>query len=220
MTENYNMDFTKNLAIQTHLMEWQNSPSPNVLRKPLEREGKESGHTTSVVQYLPNSQFSAHPHPFGEEIFVLDGVFSDEHGNYPKGTYLRNPPGSSHSPFSKEGCIIFVKLNQFDAEDKARVIIPTQETEWRPGQGNLQVMPLHSFKTESVALVKWPKNEKFLPHTHFGGEEIFVLSGEFQDQHGRYPEGTWIRSKHLSTHHPFVEKETVIFVKVGHLPVE
>ena len=53
----------------------------------------------------------------------------------------------------------------------------------------------------------------------FPGEEIFVLSGEFCDEHGRYPAGTWIRSPHLSQHHPFVDKETIIWVKTGHLPV-
>ena len=78
-------------------------------------------------------------------------------------------------------------------------------------------MPLHEHKGESVALVKWPAGEKFQPHTHFGGEEILVLSGEFIDEHGRYPAGSWIRSPHMSQHCPFVEQETVILVKVGHL---
>ena len=217
MQENYNLDFSINLAIATSEMEWMSSPSPHVLRKPLEREGKESGHTTSVVQYLPNSSFKEHSHPLGEEIFVLEGVFSDEHGDYPKGTYLRNPPGSKHSPFSKEGCVILVKLNQFQSDDLKQVVIQTDQEGWSPGHGNLRVMPLHTFGTESTALVKWPAGEKFIPHTHFGGEEIFVLSGEFKDEHGVYPQGCWLRSRHLSQHHPWVDEETVIFVKTGHL---
>ena len=69
-----------------------------------------------------------------------------------------------------------------------------------------------------TALVHWPAGERFIPHEHWGGEEIFVLSGTFRDEHGTYPKGTWIQSPHLSTHHPFVEGETVIFVKTGHLP--
>ncbi|MBL4900785.1 MAG: cupin domain-containing protein, partial [Colwellia sp.] len=52
---------------------------------------------------------------------------------------------------------------------------------------------------------------------HFGGEEIFVIKGEFIDEYGRYPQGTWIRSPHLSEHYPYVEQETIILVKVGHL---
>ncbi len=198
-------------------MDWLESPNPQVLRKPLEREGKESGHTTSVVKYLPNSHFKSHSHPLGEEIFVLSGVFSDENGDYPAGTYIRNPPSSSHSPFSKEGCVIFVKLNQFAPDDSQQVVLNTNEEQWRQGHGGLQVMPLHQFEASSTALVKWPTNEKFVPHTHFGGEEIFVLSGVFKDENGEYPKHTWIRNKHLSHHHPWVEEETIILVKTGHL---
>jgi anti-sigma factor ChrR (cupin superfamily) len=66
---------------------------------------------------------------------------------------------------------------------------------------------------------KWPKGERFIPHSHFGGEEIFVLSGQFQDEHGVYPEGCWIRSPHMSKHFPFVLEETIIWVKTGHLPL-
>ncbi len=78
-------------------------------------------------------------------------------------------------------------------------------------------MPLHSYKGESTALVKWPKGERFQLHRHFGGEEVFVIKGEFIDEYGRYPKGTWIRSPHLSEHNPYVEEETIILVKVGHL---
>ena len=214
-----NMNFDIRHAIETQSQPWQASPSSTVWRKPLEREAKESGHTTSVVKYEAGASFTQHSHPLGEEIFVLEGVFSDEHGDYPAGTYIRNPPGSKHSPFSKEGCVILVKLNQFDKRDLEEVRVNTNTTPWLQGKGGLQVMPLHQFEYESVALVKWPANEVFKPHRHFGGEEIFVLSGTFKDEHGSYPTGTWLRSPHMSQHHPFVEEETVIWVKTGHLPV-
>ncbi|TLX47132.1 cupin [Pseudoalteromonas phenolica] len=214
-----NMNFLERLVIETADMPWQPSPAQGVWRKPLEREDKESGHTTSIVKYNAGSAFKPHPHPMGEEIFVLEGVFSDEFGDYPAGTYIRNPPNSVHAPFSKEGCVIFVKLNQFDEQDKETVRVNTSDTQWQQGQGNLQVMPLHSYVHEHTALVKWPAGEQFVPHKHFGGEEILVLSGEFIDEQGRYPKGTWLRSPHMSEHHPFVEQETVILVKVGHLPV-
>ena len=97
------------------------------------------------------------------------------------------------------------------------VRIDTRSAPWRPGIGGLEVMSLHAFENEQVALVKWPAGERFQPHRHYGGEEILVLSGEFADEHGRYPRGTWIRSPHLSQHHPFVDRETVIWVKTGHL---
>ena len=214
-----NMDFSRRVVIRTHEQHWVPSPAAGVERKPLAREEAERGHATSVVRYKPGSSFSTHEHPLGEEILVLEGVFSDETGHYPAGTYIRNPPGSSHAPFSEEGCTLLVKLHQFDPRDTATVRIDTNSGHWLPGIGGLQVMPLHEFEHEHVALVKWPPNEAFQPHRHFGGEEIFVLSGEFRDEHGRYPAGSWIRSPHKSEHHPFVEHETVIWVKTGHLPV-
>ncbi len=212
--ENYNMDLSKKLTINTAKESFIRSPVGGVNSIPLEREGAESGRTTSIVEYIACAASQSHSHPLGEEIFVLEGMFSDENGDYPAGTYIRNPPGTSHAPFSKKGCKIFVKSNQMDLRDKKQVVIDTTKTSWHPGYGNLEVMPL----TENAALVKWPKGERFVDHTHHGGEEIFVLKGEFIDEHGRYPKGTWIRSPHLSTHFPFVEEETIIFVKTGHLP--
>ncbi|MEM8713622.1 MAG: cupin domain-containing protein, partial [Planctomycetota bacterium] len=88
---------------------------------------------------------------------------------------------------------------------------------WSQGHGGLRVKSLHVVGAESTALVYWPAGERFLPHRHYGGEEILVLSGTFRDEHGSYPEGTWIQSPHLSEHHPYVEEETLIYVKTGHL---
>jgi anti-sigma factor ChrR (cupin superfamily) len=187
------------------------------LRKPLERQQEESGQVTSVVRYEPGSELKAHHHPSGEEIFVLEGEFSDDYGRYPAGTYIRNPAGSSHRLFSENGCTIFVKLNQFADGDSERVVVDTNKTQWLPGQGGLKVMPLHQFAGQNTALVKWPAGERFQPHRHMGGEEIFVLLGTFKDEHGSYPKGSWLRSPHTSQHFPFTDEETVILVKVGHM---
>ena len=215
-----NMNFSERLVINTGQQEWLSSPAQGVWRKPLEREAKESGHTTSIVKYEPGSRFKSHPHPKGEEILVLEGVFSDETGDFPAGSYIRNSPGSQHAPFSEEGCTILVKLNQFSPNDLQQIRIDTRNTDWLPGIGGLQVMPLHEFEHEHVTLVKWPAGEVFQPHRHFGGEEILVLSGTFQDEHGVYPAGCWLRSPHMSQHYPRAEEETIIWVKTGHLPVE
>jgi anti-sigma factor ChrR (cupin superfamily) len=213
-----NMDLDLKVVIDTNHIDWIPSPSPGVWRKPLAREAAEHGHTTSLVRFAPGSSFPRHAHPLGEEILVLEGTFSDEERDYGPGTYFRNPPGSGHSPFSRDGCVLFVKLDQFSPDDTATVRVDTRNTPWLPGQGNLEVMPLHDFRGEHVALVKWPPGERFQPHRHLGGEEIFVLSGEFRDEFGRYPAGTWLRSPHMSQHFPYVDVETVILVKVGHLP--
>lgn len=212
-----NMNFDKKVVIETHQQPWTGSPHANVWRKPLAREEAERGHATSLVKFEAGASFREHDHPLGEEILVLSGTFSDQSGDYHAGTYFRNPEGFKHAPFSKEGCILFVKLHQFALGDNEHVVIDTKATNWSPGIGGLSVMPLHSYKGESTALVKWPKGERFELHRHFGGEEIFVIKGELIDEHGRYPQGSWIRSPHLSEHFPYVEQETIILVKVGHL---
>ncbi len=212
-----NMDLSQRVVVETAKQAWLGSRADGVLRKPLEREAAESGRTTSVVQFMPGSAFPSHSHPQGEEIFVLEGVFSDERGDYPAGSYLRNPSGSQHAPFSNEGCVLFVKLDQFQPGDTETLAINTRQQAWQPGHGGLKVMGLHQFGTEHSALVWWPAGEVFQPHTHYGGEEIFVLEGEFIDEHGRYPKGSWLRSPHASRHHPFVEQDTLIWVKTGHL---
>jgi len=212
-----NMDFSKRVIVKTHDMQWLGSPAEGVSRKPLAREQQEMGHATSIVRYEKGAKFNRHLHPLGEEIFVLEGVFSDETGDYPAGSYIRNPPGSGHAPFSIEGCTLFVKLHQFAENDLEPIVIDTKSTAWMQGIGGLQVMPLHSFGQENVALVKWPANEVFPKHQHYGGEEVLVLSGIFKDEFGEYPAGTWTRSPHLSEHTTYTNQETVIWVKTGHL---
>ncbi len=213
-----NMNFTKTVVSRPQDQQWVSSPADGVSRIHLEREAAESGHTTSIVRFDAGASFPSHVHTAGEELYVLDGVFSDEFGDYPAGSYLRNPPGSSHTPFTEEGCTLFVKLDQFQADDLQPVVIRPEQQQWRPGIGNLRVLGLHQFGTQSTALVDWPANEHFQPHHHWGGEEILVLDGCFMDEYGEYPTRTWIRSPHMSEHNPFVEVATLILVKVGHLP--
>lgn len=214
-----NMDFSQRVVIDTNTQDWVSSPIPGVWRKPLAREEAEGGHATSIVRYDAGSSFRAHDHPGGEEILVLEGTFSDDTGDYPAGSYFRNPIGFRHAPFSKEGCVLLVKLHQFQEDDEQHVVIDTNTAPFQPGQGNLKVLPLHQQGSEQVALVHWPAGEQFQPHTHLAGEEIYVISGEFKDEFGAYPAGSWIRSPHLSTHNPYVDEDTLIWVKVGHLPV-
>jgi len=211
------MNFTEKVVINSQLEPWVASPREGVWRKPLARENAENGHATSIVKFEAGANFNEHDHPLGEEILVLSGTFSDHTGDYHAGTYFRNPEGFKHAPFSREGCTLLVKLHQFQNGDNEHVVINTHANSWSRGMGNLMVLPLHSYKGESTALVKWPKGERFQPHQHFGGEEIYVISGEFIDEHGYYPQGSWIRSPHMSSHHPYVEQETLILVKTGHL---
>ncbi len=211
-------DWRERCVARLDELPWVDSPAAGVQRKLLERDGGEVARATSIVRYAPDSQFKSHPHDAGEEILVLEGVFSDEHGDYGPGTYLRNPPGSSHAPFSREGCTLFVKLRYHDAADLARVVVDTRTATWHPGLvPGLQVMPLHQFEGQHTALVRWAPQTFFNPHRHFGGEEILVLEGTFSDEHGDYPALSWLRSPHLSQHQPFSREGCLILVKVGHL---
>ncbi len=212
-----NTDFFKRVVIDTHKMAWTGSPAEGVSRKPLAREQQETGHATSIVRYAKGAKFNHHPHPLGEEILVLAGVFSDETGDYPAGSYIRNPPGSGHAPYSVEGCTLFVKLHQFAEHDLAQFVIDSHQAVWQENADGVKVLPLHSFELEQVALVKWPAQLQLPTHQHIGGEEVLVLSGGFKDELGDYSEGTWIRSPHLSQHTPYTERDTLLWVKTGHL---
>ncbi|MCL1490600.1 MAG: cupin domain-containing protein [Pseudanabaena sp. Salubria-1] len=211
-------DLSQRVVVESESLDWVDSPMVGVQRRMLERDGEEVARATSIVRYAPDSHFSAHTHGGGEEFLVLEGIFSDEYGDYPAGTYIRNPVGSTHTPFSKEGCTILVKLWQMHPDDQQRVAIATKETPWANGLvKGLQVMPLHSYGTENVALVKWDAGTYFQPHMHLGGEEIFVVEGVFEDEFGAYPKGTWLRNPSGSRHMPFSKSGCLIYVKVGHL---
>lgn len=214
-----NADFSARAVVNTKALPWVPSPLAGVERKMLERDGGEVARATSVVRYAPGSAFDAHEHGGGEEFFVLEGVFSDERGDYPTGTYVRNPPGSRHRPFSRAGCVLFVKLRQIAAEDSARVAIDTTRSAWAPypGAEGLDMMMLHTHGRERVYLARWTAGASYPMHRHAGGEEVYVLSGELGDNLGSYPTGTWIRSPVGSEHAPFSKAGAIIYVKSGHL---
>ena len=214
---NLHADLTQRVVIHHPDLPWTPSPEPGVERRMLERVGEELAKATTVVRYQPGAKFQTHTHDLGEEILVLEGVFSDETGHYPAGSYLMNPPGSFHAPFSEQGCTLFVKLRHLGPDQVVREVIDTTTAPWYQGMvPGLNVMPLMQQGSGST-LVKWAPQTYFNPHRHYGGEEIFVVSGVFEDEHGRYPAGTWIRSPHMSLHQPFSKEGCVIFVKTGHL---
>jgi len=217
-----NADFSQRVAVRPTDYEWVASPANGVERMMLDRIGDEVARATTIVRFAPDTSFDPQTHGGGEEFLVLDGVFSDEHADYPAGTYVRNPIGTSHTPrIGPDGATILVKLHQFDDADQAQFAIDTRNSEFRPGLvDGLSVLPLHSAPSENVALVRWAPGTRFSHHAHFGGEEIFVLEGTFQDEHGDYPAGTWIRSPHMSKHEPWSDDGCLIYVKTGHLPMD
>lgn len=172
-----------------------------------------------VHRWMLDRRFPWHRHAGGEEILVLEGTFSDHQGDDKPGSYLRNPMGSCHARSSTEGCMILVKLHQMHPADQQRVVVDTHARSWRPGLvKGLEVMPLHRFGSEQVALVRWAPGTVFQPHGHPGGEEILVLAGVVEDEHGSYPSGTWLRNPPGSRHRPWSGVGCTIWVKTGHLP--
>jgi anti-sigma factor ChrR (cupin superfamily) len=211
-------DWSMRCMVNSNDALWMPAASPQGQQLLLERCEGEDAPATFIARYAPGASFSAPPLALGEEILVLDGILSDETGDYGAGVYIRNPPGSRHAPFTEQGCTLFVKRHGQDPMDRERVVVDTRTADWRPGLvEGLEVLPLHSFGTQHTALVRWAPQTYFNPHRHYGGEEILVLEGVFSDEHGDYPAGTWLRSPHLSQHEPFSQSGCLILVKVGHL---
>jgi anti-sigma factor ChrR (cupin superfamily) len=215
-----NADFTKRVVLYTNDLPWSPSPQAGVERRPLDRIGGEVARATSLVRYAPKSVFPAHSHALGEEFLVIDGVFSDEHGDYPVGTYVRNPPGSLHSPRTAPGCTILVKLRQMPGSENRRVVIDTTRAAWeRSDVEGLQRQLLYdSLETgERVTLEKLAAGAALPFAKCDGGEEIFLLEGTLADDCGQYGAGTWIRSPAGWRSKLGADEGAVFWAKRGHL---
>ncbi len=216
-----NADLSTRVVVRSGDMDWQPSPSPNVWRKRLYLDGPaEAGIVTSVVRYDPGSEFPTHRHPDGEEIYVLEGVFSDEHGDYPAGSYLLNPDGTSHAPFSKDGCTLFVKLRQYRGEGRTQVEMNTNVLDWQERTENgIWQIPLYrqGSHRDWTMLLKLDPGTESPHHSHPGGEEVFVIEGGFEDEFGAYPAGTWTRSPPGSSHTVRSEEGAILYVRLGGL---
>ncbi|MER2491089.1 cupin domain-containing protein [Catenovulum sediminis] len=211
------MNFSLRIALDTQHIDWQASPKFGVWRKPLAREFKEQGHATSLVKFEAGAQFSEHDHPKGEEILVLDGTFSDHTGDYHQGQYFRNPKGFRHAPFSEAGCLIFVKLHQFQKTDQKRVCIDTNTANWQKLKNEIKILHLHQHLNEQVTLFHYASTEVLANLTNDGGAEIYVIKGELSDADGRYQTGSWLRIPHLSPYSFTVQANSTVWLKVGHL---
>lgn len=214
---NLNNDLSLRVCIDTTPLDWVPSPSPGVLRKMLQRQGDEHARATSVVQYAANARFTPHLHDMGEEFLVLDGTFADERGRYPAGTYVRNPPGSSHAPFTDAGCTIFVKLRHFAAADRTHHVVDTRAGAWLPGPApGTAVQPLGGFGPERATLVKWAAGSHLPMQERPGGEEIFVVDGAFSDEHGHYRARCWLRLPEGARYTPSTVEGCTFLSKTGH----
>jgi len=215
-----NADFAKRVVLDTNDLPWSPSPQAGVERRLLDRVGGEVARATSLVRYAAKSVFPAHSHALGEEFLVIEGVFSDEHGDYPAGTYVRNPPGSLHSPRTRPGCTILVKLRQMPGSENRRVVIDTTRAPWERSdiEGHQTQLLYASLETgERVTLERLAAGTA-LPFSECdGGEEVFLLKGTLADDYGQYGPGTWIRSPAGSRSNLGSQEGAIFWAKRGHL---
>jgi len=177
---NHNDDFTQRVLVHSDTNDWVASPMNGVDRQILDRIGDEVARATSFVRYVPESKFSAHTHSGGEEFIVLEGVFQDEHGDFPAGSYVRNPPTTAHTPGSDKGCKIFVKLWQFDMEDRTPVMIDMNKmgSVLAAERKGVSVMPLFEDERETVQVETWAAGAEVEIDAP-SGAEFLVLDGSF-----------------------------------------
>ena len=209
-------DFSKRVVVHSDNEPWQASPMPGVDRRMLDRMGGEVARATTIVRYAPNSSFSAHTHTGGEEFIVLDGVFQDEHGDFPAGTYVRNPPTTSHTPGSDEGCTIFVKLWQFDMADRNQFRVDMAESA-KPMQQGINDAILHDDPRETVRYIEAETGVDVTLDAS-GGVEVLVLNGTMNESGDTLRQGSWLRSpagSHITAKAGSVSVK--IWVKSGHL---
>lgn len=171
-------DRTRMALVHGAELPWLRSPEAGVDRRMLERMGGEVALATSIVRYAPRSRFASHTHGLGEEFLVLEGVFSDELGHYPSGTYVRNPPGSRHAPFSEEGCTIFVKLRQMRPDDRNAVRAFAHERVWQPATAGREVCVLHRAGSLRVQLERLAAGGQLPLGGNAGAQEVFVVEGD------------------------------------------
>jgi hypothetical protein len=189
-----NADFQQRVLLHGAAMPWVDSPMQGVQRRMLDRIGAEVARATSIVRYAPGSHFTPHVHGGGEEFIVLKGVFQDEHGDYPAGSYIRNPPTSRHTPRSASGCVIFVKLWQFDPADRAHVVIDMNQLDEvaRADRPGVAVAPLFEDARETVQLEIWQPNARVDMQVH-DGAELLVLAGSLVEAGNELRPMSWLR---------------------------
>jgi|SRR5215471_12563030 len=189
-----NADFNERAAVHAARLPWKASPMPGVERRMLDRLGDEVARATSIVRYAPKSSFSPHVHTGGEEFLVLEGIFQDEHGDFPAGSYIRNPPQSKHTPGSATGCTIFVKLWQFDPADRTHVRIDTNKMTFirDAERAGVEIMPLFHDAREDVRLEHWAAGATIALDAP-AGMEILVLAGSFVEGGETFEPQSWLR---------------------------
>jgi anti-sigma factor ChrR (cupin superfamily) len=212
-------DMTRRVVLRTAELPWQPSPIAGVWRKRLHRVGpEESGQVTSLVRFDAGASFAEHGHPDGEEVLVLAGTFSDADGDWGPGSYLLNPDGTRHTPWSRDGCELFVKLQQYAGRRRCRLEIDTVERAWRPTvRAGIEEKVLYEDREfpDRTRLERWAAGTVAGARSWPGGAEILVLEGELIADGERLERGAWMRLPEGDAIEASSDAGCMLYVKEG-----
>jgi hypothetical protein len=191
-----NVDFNIPVSVETKLIDWQMSSINGNNKKYFERFERTKYYITVLIQFPAGRTFRKFGHEGGMELLVLSGVFSDSDGDYGAGSYVRNPAGTYHQPFTSNGCTVLLKLGRFQPMDRKRVVIDTMNSahRWLPvADPGVSRLALHHFSEEDIYLYRI-RSECWITFKHENhGLELFICNGSISVKGDLYVPGDWLR---------------------------
>jgi len=209
---------THYVAVHGRQLDWTPSPIPGVDWRILDKVGEGMARATLIVRHAPGTHASQRTLGGGEEFLVLDGVLQDERGDFPAGSYVRNPLPLSHTPSSGSGCTLFVKLGQFAPDDQTQVHLDTPSQAFAPVEARpgVAAMSLFADLQEQVRLEHWAAGAVVNLHAP-GGLEVLVLGGEFTESSERFELQSWLQLPAGATLQAAVGMQGCrVWIKAGH----
>lgn len=217
----FNADFNSRVVVRSDNLDWIQTENPGISVRPLEVAGYHAQRLTLIVRFEPETRYRLQQHFESEEILVLDGSLDIENQTCTPGYYIRYPHRSNLLHYSKNGCVLFVKLGEFASNDTSRRVIDTHsEEQWLPGPvEGTEVRALHMHDTRSVLMIRWLQQASFKPALDPQGEEVFVVRGRLIDIDGAYTQHHWIRNPIPAWQAWRGDAGTLVYYKNGHFPV-
>jgi len=221
MSDFFNATLEQRVSADTRTIEWSPSPSGTVWRKRMHRAGPaDAGQVTSLVRYESGAAFPSHDHPDGEEILVLEGVFSDEHGDWPSGSYLLHPEGFRHAPFSRPGCLLLVKLRQYPGSQRRYVCCNIEDVPWQAGDlvgVERKCLYQQAGFDDKTWMEQWAPGTTVRERSYPEGAELFVVHGTINDDSGKLGAGCWTRLPRGASYNGHTEDGCTLYIKTGGL---
>jgi anti-sigma factor ChrR (cupin superfamily) len=220
-----NADPTQCAVVDTNRMPWEPTAQRGVSIKVLERVNDPvKGRETALFRLEPGTTLPAETLKERQEMFVLEGSFSDGHGTYGQHTWIWNPPGFTQTLSSKEGCVFYAKRRVPIYKDEAkreRKVIDAKTAKWLefPHRG-ADVLHLHKDPNglETGRIGNVHTQRKLPSHDHSIGEETFVIRGCLKDEYAAYTTGVWFRMPCGVPHAPYTEDERcMMLIREGDL---